>query len=265
MLHEGAHPITVLPTTLLEQSVAELPMSRTHVSWKERGEITVESVMMYAVLSVLDFDGFNGPSIVMVNVTTDDDDDNVALECYVGDANPSPQIRWLGNGVPFTEDRTNNRLRFLDNGRYLLIRQLTSEQVNTTYQCEVINARLHETVRSLTTYNLVDNIGFNEFMIYKKLINRTVLVGDTVEMSYIAGAGPGLRLFTIDDCRRTGGTQTIFFLRDYPGGVIIETIPRLGEWVPSVADSVTFEVSCTLFSGRQSILSEATLTVQGRC
>ena len=221
--------------------------------------------MMCTVLSVSDFDGFKGPSMVVVNVTTDDDVDTVALECYVGDGNPSPQIRWLGNGVPLTEDRTNNRVRFLDNGRYLLIRELTTTQLNTTYQCEVINARLHETVTNPTTYNLVDNIGFNEIMIYKRLINRTILSGDTVEMSYIAGAGPGIRPFTIDDCRRTGDIQTRFFLRDDPGGVIEETIPRLGEQIPLVTDSVTFEVSCTLFSGTQSLLSEATITVQGRC
>ena len=75
--------------------------------------------MMCAVLSVSDFGGFTGPSRVeTVNVTTDDGDDDVALECLVAESNPPPQIRWLGNGSPLTEDRTNN----LDNGCYLLIR-----------------------------------------------------------------------------------------------------------------------------------------------
>ena len=92
---------------------------------------------------------------VIVNVTTDDGDDDVALKCCVQGANPPPQIRWLGNGMPLTEDRTNNWLRFLDNGCYLLIRELTTTHVNTNYQCEVTNARLHETVLSPTTYGLV--------------------------------------------------------------------------------------------------------------
>ena len=149
--------------------------------------------LMCIVLFVSDFDGFDSPNrTVMVNVTTDDGDDDVALECPVGDANPPPQIRWLGNGIPLTEDRTNNRLRFLDNGCYLLIRQLTTEHVNTNYSCEVINARLHETVRSPTTYDLVPNLGANDFMIYKKLMNKTIQKGDTVEMSYVAGAGSGI-------------------------------------------------------------------------
>ena len=102
--------------------------------------------------SISDFDGFNGPNgTVMVIVTTDDGGDDVALECNVRDANPPPQIQWRdGNGNLLTEAMTNNLLRFLDNGRYLLIRGLTDAQVNTNYQCEVINARLHETVRSPT-------------------------------------------------------------------------------------------------------------------
>ena len=124
--------------------------------------------MICAVVSISDFAGFDGPNgTVMINVTTDDGDDDVpvALECFVQDANPSPQIRWCdGNGV-LREDTTNNRLRFLDNGHYLLIRQLTDAQVNTNYQCEVINARLHKTICSPTTYDLVPNLGNNEYMI----------------------------------------------------------------------------------------------------
>ena len=226
---------------------------------------TVKNVIMYAVLSVSDFDGFNGPSTVTVRVTTDDDDDTVALECHVRDANPTPQIRWLRNGVPLMQRETNNELRFLDNGRYLLMRELTTAQVmGQNYTCQVTNARLHEMVTSPTIYTLVDNIVANEFMIYKRLMNRTILSGDTVEMSYIAGAGSGIRPFTIDDCRRTSSTGTRFFLRHDPGGIIEETIPRPGETLPSVADSVTFNVSCILFNVTQPIPSEAVISVQGR-
>ena len=214
-------------------------------------------------VSVSDFDGFTGPTTETVNVTTDDDDDTVALECYVGDANPPPQIRWLRNGMALAEQLTNNQLRFLDNGRYLLIRELTTAQVTgVNYQCQVTNARLHEMVTSSTMYTLVDNIGTNEFRIYKRLINRTILSGDTVEMSYVAGAGSGLRPFTIDDCRRISSTGTRFFLRDDPGGIIQETIPRPGETLPSVADSVTFNVKCLLFNVTQPIPSGATIIVQ---
>ena len=219
---------------------------------------------MYVVPSVSDFGGFTGQNTVTVNVTTDDTEDTVALECYVGDANPPPQIRWLRNGMPLIEQMANNRLRFLDNGRYLLIRELTTANVTgVNYQCQVTNARLHEMVTSSTMYTLVDNIGTNQFRIYKRLINRTILSGDTVEMSYVAGAGAGLQPFTIVDCRRTSSTGTRFFLRDDPGGIIEETIPRPGETLPSVADSVTFNVRCILFNVTQPIPSEATLSVQG--
>ena len=90
--------------------------------------------MMCVVLSVSDFGGFTGPSgVVTVNVTTADDKDQVALECQVAESNPPPNIRWLRNGNPLTENRLDNQLRFLDNGRYLLIRQLSPAHLNVNY------------------------------------------------------------------------------------------------------------------------------------
>ena len=114
------------------------------------------------LLFVSDFGGFTSPSgAVTVNVTTAGDNDEVALECQVAESNPPPRIRWLG--FPLIEIRLNNRLRFLDNGRYLLIRQLTTPYLSGNYQCQVTNARLHATETSPTTYTLANNIGNNEF------------------------------------------------------------------------------------------------------
>ena len=230
-----------------------------------RGKVHIAGCYdMCAVFSVSDFGGFTGPSRVeTVHVTTADDDDDVALECLVAESSPSPQIKWLGNGNPLTEITLNNRRRFLDNGRYLLIRELSTAQLNTNYQCQVTNARLHEMETSPTTYNLVDNIGANEFKVYKRFIDRTILRGTTVELSYIAGAGRDIRPFVIDDCVRSGSTlATNLTLVPQAGGVIEETIPRAGESIPSVADSVTFQVSCTLFNGTTPNPSQATITVQ---
>ena len=218
------------------------------------------------MLSVSDFGGFTSPrGVVTVNVTTADGDDDVALKCQVAESNPPPQIRWLGNGNPLVEDRTtNNLLRFIDNGRYLLIRRLDTPQLNTDYQCQVTNAHLHATESSPTTYNLANNIGDNEFRIYKTLMDRTILSGTTVELSYIAGAGRGISPFVLDQCRISGRTLTNnLTLVPGPGGVIEETIPRVGETIPPVADSVTFQVSCILFSGTTPNPSQATITVQG--
>ena len=217
------------------------------------------------LFSVSDFGGFTGPSrVVTVNVTTADGDDEVALECQVAESNPPPQIRWLGNGNPLTEETLDNRRRFLDNGRYLLIRQLSTAELSVNYQCQVTNARLHGAETSPTTYTLANNIGTNEFRIYKRFIDRTILRGTTVELSYIAGAGVGISPFVLDECRRSGRTLTAnLTLTPGAGGVIEETIPRAGESIPQVADSVTFQVSCVLFSGLTRILSQATITVQG--
>ena len=153
------------------------------------------------MLIVLDFNGFDGSNgTVMVNVTTGPQA-AVAIECRVRDV-----IRWRDESGPLTENRLNNRLRFLHNGRYLLIHQLTNVQISTTYGCEVTNVCLYETVCSSTTYALVDNVGANEFMIYKRFVNRTVLVGDTFELSYIVGAGRTISPFGLLACQRTGDT-----------------------------------------------------------
>ena len=231
----------------------------------------MQGVMICAVFSVSDFGGFTGPSeVVTVNVTTADDNDEVALKCQVAESNPLPNIIWLGNGNPLTENRLDNQLRFLDNGRYLLIRQLTPAELNTNYTCQVTNARLHATETSPTVYTLANNIGNDQFMIYKRFIDRTILRRTTeretvVELSYIAGAGPDITPFVLYECKRSGRTlPTNLTVVAGPGGVIEETIPRVGETIPSVADSVTFDVSCILFIGTSTrIPSQATITVQG--
>ena len=183
-------------------------------------------MLICVVLSVSDFNGFDGPSgTVNVNVTTGIQA-AVAIECRVRDANPPPLIRWRDLNGPLTKVTASNRLCFLDNGRYLLINQLTTAQVSTTYSCEVTNARLHETIRSPTIFTLVNNVGANDFMIYKRFVNRTVLVGDIIELSYIVGAGRNVTPFGLLSCQRSGDTLDLeispLFL-GHQGGVIYQT------------------------------------------
>ena len=220
---------------------------------------------MCVVLSVSDFNGFDGPATVNVNVTTGSQA-ALAIECHVRDANPPPVIRWRDANGLLTEDWRNNRLRFLDKGRYLLIRGLTTAQLNTTYQCEVTNALLNQLRTSPTTYALVNSVGANEFITYKRFVNRTVLVGDFVELSYIVGAGRNITPFGYADCQRSGSTLDSPLYLPIFGGVIDEPIPDTfeGEQIPSVASSVTFEVSCIFVSWPQVIRIQTTITVQGR-
>ena len=85
-----------------------------------------------------------------------------------------------------------------------------------------------------------------------------------MELSYIAGAGRDVSPFVLDECERSGRTLTTnLTLVPQAGGIIEETIPRAGETIPPVAGSVTFQVSCNLFSGITRIPSQATITVQG--
>ena len=242
---------------------------------REWGVVGGEESGCWMVMCVMpsDFDGFDGPSGVEVVSVATGENGNVALECRVRDASPPPQIQWFDeNDMPLTEVTTNNLLRFLDNGRYLLIRTLTTAQVNTNYYCSVTNVRFHETMRSPTTYDLDPTLGSNEIMIYKSFVDRTLtLVGGgpgTVQWSYIAGAGTGVTIFGLVTCQRRQTAPTpgqTLILSQEVGGVIEETIPRMEDNIPSVAESVTFEVSCPLVGDGQTNTSRATLTVLGRC
>ena len=223
---------------------------------------------MCALLSVSDFDGFVDDSSTTETIAvTTGVRGAVAIECHVRDANPPPNIVWVdGSGTTLTEDRRNNQLRFLDNGRYLVIRQLTTEQVNTNYQCQVTNAQLHDTVRNNVVYYLVPTLGTNETVIYKRLINRTIQSGTTIEYSYIASAGRDVSFGLLSTCERSGSTLSRPLEISLGGGIVGETIPDTGrnEVLPSVANSVTFEVTCSLLADRQLISSRATISVQGR-
>ena len=231
---------------------------------------TLKDDMICSMLSVSDFDGFvDDSSNTETVIVTTGIRGAVAIECRVLDANPPPQIVWVdGSGTTLTEDRTNNQLRFLDNGRYLLIRQLTTAQVNTNYQCEVTNARLHETVRNHIMYDLVPTLGSNETMIYKGLQSRTLLIGTTVEYSFIASAGPDVMPFgLLSLCQRSGSTLSTPLELSLAGGVVAEHVPdtNRNEVIPAVANSVTFEVSCSLVAGGGPVIpTQATLIVQGR-
>ena len=221
------------------------------------------------MLFVSDFDGFvDDSSTTETIVVTTGVRGTVAIECHVRDANPPPQIVWVdGSGTTLTEDRRNNQLRFLDNGRYLVIRLLTSAEVNTNYQCEVTNVRLHETVRNNIMYDLVPILGANETVIYKRLINRTILSGTTIEYSYIASAGPDVMPFSLLSlCQRSGITLSTPLELSLGGGIVEDTIPDTGrnEVLPPVANSVTFEVTCSLLAGGPIISSRATISFQGR-
>ena len=73
----------------------------------------------------LDFDGFRrmSESTIEVQIPVALASD-VALECDVLAANPPPVIIWFNDQGEIQEIRQGNRVRFLDNGRYLYLKNL---------------------------------------------------------------------------------------------------------------------------------------------
>ena len=141
---------------------------------------------------IIDFDGFqrmatsdNATVEIYIPVALNSD---VALECDVLDAKPPPDIKWYNDQVEIQELRRNNRVRFLDNGRYLYLRRLEAEHLERKYFCVVTNANLSWTIIAPTRYMLTDNITRGVFVDYKQIGNLRAFVGNTsFEFAFIGG------------------------------------------------------------------------------
>ena len=87
-----------------------------------------------------------------INVTAGLD---VALLCDIPSACPPPVIEWWDdNGL--IPDVPDMDVRYVNGGQYLVIRELTAEQISRTYRCRVTNAVVHDTVTSNGDYTLND-------------------------------------------------------------------------------------------------------------
>ena len=92
------------------------------------------------------FNGFDGPDgEVPVDVTMGRD---VALECMIRDASPLPRIQWFMDDdidgdvsddilIDTSEDSTRALIRAVEDGRYLVIRDLNADRFSNTYHCAV--------------------------------------------------------------------------------------------------------------------------------
>ena len=114
-------------------------------------------------------------------------DGAVAMECDFLDASPSPQVQWVMNNV-ITIDVTDDIL-FLEEGRFLYIRSLTSQQRGSSFHCEVVNAFLGTMPqRSPTTYTLEGDIPSGILETYIGDRSVTAILGEPVEVVLVAAA-----------------------------------------------------------------------------
>ena len=78
---------------------------------------------------------------------------NVALLCDVPSAMPPPVIEWVdGNGDIIADVRSTTT----NEGRYLVLSDLTTALISRTYRCRVTNVRVHGTEASAGSYMLID-------------------------------------------------------------------------------------------------------------
>ena len=113
----------------------------------------------------------------------------VALECDFVSSNPPPEVVWCDDkGSVVAEVPLNNEIRYLEGGRYLLLRRLTSAQRVRRYHCKVTNFvdvnGVH--VRAPTTYSLARDPAINKFTEYLSLGMQVGRVGEVLTFSYVA-------------------------------------------------------------------------------
>ena len=129
----------------------------------------------------------SGESIIEVAIPVALNSD-VALKCDVLDANPSPQIKWCNDQGEIQEVLQSNRIRFLDGGRFLYLRNLRATQLERQYYCNITNANLSLEISAPTRYVLIDNATQGELIEYKQIGNLRAFVGNTsFEFSYVSG------------------------------------------------------------------------------
>ena len=85
----------------------------------------------------------------------------VSLECeVVPGSTPTPAIQWnrtdTGGANPetLTEDFTDNTVRFVDGGRWLVLETIAEAVNGKEYYCQVTNKQRFQTVRGPITYTL---------------------------------------------------------------------------------------------------------------
>ena len=111
----------------------------------------------------------------------------VALECDVLDANPPPKIKWFNDQGEIREITEGNRVRFLDNGRYLYLKRVQATHLQRQYYCNVINANLTREISAPTRYVLMDNLTQGILVDYKQIGNLIAFVGTTIEFTFVGG------------------------------------------------------------------------------
>ena len=141
-------------------------------------------------------------------------------------------IQWFevsDSDTALVEDRNANNLRFLEGGRFLYVRDVST--FPRTYYCAVSNARLHSQEVSPTRYILNGTgllSGMDDRHVYKEIGDRTAFVGDEFEFSYVATVGRNNQEcnFEIDGAEQialgaVGTDQVLTFL---PGEVFLACI-----------------------------------------
>ncbi|KAL5494484.1 hypothetical protein EMCRGX_G015825 [Ephydatia muelleri] len=151
---------------------------------------TIRSKTVTAFIAV--FGGFQNERNATLNVenaTLQSYLDTVALNCNVSGANPLSSIVWvndLGQVVP------NNGVTYVyvEEGRYLVIRNVNATLAQRTFHCRVINALGSKTVDSRSLYKFnASGYSSTQLTIYKPLKDVTAYEGDTnVKFSLVAAS-----------------------------------------------------------------------------
>ena len=134
---------------------------------------------------------------------------DVALECDVLDAKPPPQMKWYDNTGVIQEVTRNNRVRFLDGGRYLYLRELSSSHLEQRYYCAVTNVNLNKRISAPTRYVLTDNLTQGVLIDYKQIGDLIAFFGNrSIEFAYVGGVfGESLKINSTINTLTAGGHQ----------------------------------------------------------
>ena len=185
-----------------------------------------------------DFNGFRRMNKKTVTVFTLVDGP-LGIECDVLDAKPQPQIQWFNTITRSVIAEVPRKIQYLDNGRYLFIHQLSSEQRRIQYHCEVSSAFLNKHIRAPTTFDISGNLTTKNLTLYRPIPSViNVYLGEVITFVIPAVAPMSIGRSTIVLCSLPPEWNgRIMTIQDY--SIRITGIERTG----------IFQITCRAIGG----------------
>jgi hypothetical protein len=125
---------------------------------------------LYSFFGGFSFDNTSNSSIIVRN------GEAVAFPCNVSTSLPQPNIVWYKDDQPIQLSSLADDSKYIALNEYLVIYDLTSDDISSSYRCGVDNVEITRSVNSTYSYTLTENTTLSDgFIIYRGPVTPKVV------------------------------------------------------------------------------------------